>query len=119
MAKKKSTSDFDLKRTGHYAFIVGILLALAVALIEMPENVAVSVLVILGLIVGLLNVTAKETMEFLIAALVLMVTASTTALILGSLHTILIAMWRNVMTFIGPAAIVVAIKTILVLAEKR
>lgn len=116
---KKSTSDFDLKRFGHYAFIVGIIFAVVIALFDMPENVAISVLVILGLIVGLLNITARETMEFLIAALVLMVTASTTALILGSISTALIAMWRNVMTFIGPAAIVVAIKTILVLAEKR
>ena len=114
------SKPINWKRFGHYAFIVGILLGIALALVtEVPERPVVVTLVILGLVVGLLNITAKETTEFLIAALVLMVSASTTVLILGEIHAVLIAMWRNVLTFIGPAAIVVAIKAVLEMAERR
>ena len=121
MPKKKvaKAKPFNWHRFGHYAFVVGILLAVALALIpELPELTTTVILVILGLLVGLFNIQAKETNKFMLAALVLMVSASVTALSLGVIHTLMIIMWGNVIKFIAPAAIVVAVKVVLELAEK-
>ena len=64
----------DVKKVGHYAFIAGIIVAAIVALIpQLRGNPATWALVILGVVVGLLNVRATEVTEFLVAALVLLV----------------------------------------------
>lgn len=116
MAKK--SAELDWKKVGHYSFIAGIILAVLIALIpEISGMLSLVVLVGLGIIVGLLNVTGKETIGFLVAALVLMVSASTTALALGRIHTTLTTMWGNVITFVAFAAIVVALKTVYDLAQ--
>ena len=118
-SKRKAVAKSDSKKIGHYAFIAGIVVAIVVALIpQLRGDPATWVLVILGVLVGLMNVTAKEVTEFLVAALVLLISFGLTTLTLASLHTTLGVMWGNVITFIAPAAIVVAIKAIYVLAEK-
>ena len=118
--KKKDLQPFNWKRFGHYSFIVGIILAIALALIpEMPEEPTFVAIVILGLIVGILNITQRETQEFLLSALVLMVFASVTALTLGRIDTRLISMWSNVLLFVAFAAVIVALKTVVILAEER
>jgi len=117
---KRTSQHTDLKKFGHYSFIVGIVIAIIVGLIpQIRGTEAATILIILGVIVGFLNITAKETMEFLIAALVLMFASNTAAFVLSALHTALAAMWMNVVTFIAPAAIIVALKTVVMLAERR
>ncbi len=109
----------DRQKIGHYAFIAGIVVAIIVALIpQLRGDPTTWVLVVLGVVVGLLNIQAKEMTEFLVAALVLLVSFGMTALTLAALHTTLGIMWGNVITFVAPAAIIVAIKAIYVLAEK-
>ena len=118
MAKKQEKAKADLKRVGHLSFFVGIVLAVLIALIpQLRGDVAVWILVILGLIVGLLNVSAKETMGFLIAALTLIIASSASALTLATICTGLTSILGNVIIFVSPAAIVVALKTVYALAE--
>ncbi|MBW2981804.1 hypothetical protein KY343_02885 [Candidatus Woesearchaeota archaeon] len=117
MAKKALAAD--RQKIGHYAFIAGIVVAIIVALIpQIRGDPSTWVLVILGVIVGWVNIKAKEITEFLVAALVLLISFGMTALTLASLHTTLGVMWGNVITFVAPAAIIVAIKAVYVLAEK-
>ncbi len=112
----------NVKKVGHYAFIAGIVVAAIVAMIpQIRGTPATWTLVILGVVVGLLNVRAAEVTEFLVAALVLLVSFGMTALTLSALPVIgtyLGVTWGNVITFIAPAAIIVAIKAIYVLAEE-
>lgn len=118
MVKKKVKTD--LKKIGHYAFIVGLIIAVIIALVpQLRGTDAVAILVVLGIIVGFLNITAKETIGFLVSALVLLMASSATALTLSAIHPTLTVMWGNMLTFIAPAAIIVAIKTVIVLAEER
>jgi len=118
MVKKKVKTD--LKKFGHYAFIVGLIIAVVIALIPQLRGVeAIAILVVLGIIVGFLNITAKETIGFLVASLVLLMASSATALTLSAIHTSLAVIWGNVLTFVAPAAIIVAIKTVIALAEER
>jgi hypothetical protein len=64
-------------RIGKWAFIIGLVIAVIAGLFFQPAW-AIWVLAILGVIVGLLNVTAEDTRGFLLAAIAL--TLSATAL---------------------------------------
>ena len=84
------------------------------------------VLVILGLIVGLLNIRHKEMSEFLLAAIALMVVApamnvvslTLDKFVLGS-GSFLRSMLSYLIIFIVPAVLIVAVKVIVELAEEK
>ena len=123
MAKKGA----DMHKAGHYAFIVGLVLAVVAALIpwftETTEGriTAIGSFAVLGIIVGLMNITAKETTEFLVAALVLIIALATTNLVLGLIPVVgeyLVEIWGFSIVFIALTAIVVSVKAIIALAEK-
>lgn len=118
------------KKVGHYAFLAGILLALVLALFSTTlsnktTSILLLVLVVLGIIVGFLNITAKEMTEFLVAAIALIVMASvsTTLVVIdmyiSGLGTLLQAVLSYIAIFVAPAALIVAIKAIVELAEKE
>ncbi len=111
----KSGFGFD-HRIGHWAFIVGVALAVLAGIVPTWQTVSIVwTLAVLGLIVGLLNITARETTEFLISAVTLLVVGSVGALpALGLLVTSVLA---NVVAFVAPAALVVALKALWVLAQ--
>ena len=109
------------KKIGHWAFIVGILIAIIAGLVPAwQSNTVVWALVILGLIVGLLNITAKETVEFLVATIALLAVCNivTNVGLIQSLGGILVAVLQNISLFVAPAALVVALKSIYALAQK-
>jgi hypothetical protein len=116
MAKKEA----ELKKLGHYSFIAGLIIAIVVALVpQLRGDVAVWIMVILGIIVGFLNITSKETTPFLVATVALIIASSASALSLAAIWTGLTAMLGNVIIFVAPAAIVVAVKSVFELAEKQ
>ena len=117
---------------GHYAFIAGLFLALIAPLVtEFIENietriVATTVITVtfaaLGIIVGILNITAKEVTEFLVAVLVLLISFATTERVLRIIPTIgnwLATVWGYAIVFSAFAAIIVAIKAVYALAQKK
>jgi hypothetical protein len=99
-----------LEMVGKWAFIVGLVLAVVVGYIFQAEWV-VWVLAILGVIVGLLNVTREDTERFLLAAIAfaLSVTALNTIPVLGSQITNVLG---YVAAFVAGAVIVVALKAL-------
>jgi hypothetical protein len=93
------------------AVVVGILAALGMATAIMPATIIV--LIILGLIVGFLNITAKEILLFLVATIALIVVGGVFApLKTFSIGMILDAILALVATLMAPAAIVAAIKAL-------
>ena len=117
MAKKEKA---DLRKVGHYSFIAGLILAIVVALVpQLRGDIAVWIMVVLGVIVGFLNITTRETTPFLVATVALIIASSASALSLAAIWIGLTAMLGNVIVFVAPAAIVVAIKTIFALAETK
>ncbi len=112
-------------KTGHYAFLAGVLLAIIVGLFpETSKNYAsavIVVLVLLGLIVGLLNITAKETTEFLVAAIALMGggAALESITVIPVVGAVIYNILLHVAVFVAPAALVVALKAIKNLAESK
>lgn len=114
------------KKIGHYSFIIGVVLALVLGLagqyLGTAEPWLISLLIVLGLVVGFINVTGKETKEFLTVATLLAVVlfVSGGAASIGSVMYIgsyLAGVLKYAMAFIVPAVIVVALKDIYSLGQ--
>jgi hypothetical protein len=108
------------KKTGHYAFLGGIALAVLAALIPALQiaNWVPWVLILLGLVVGFLNITAKETTEFLVATIALMAVGTGGLSVVPTAGAALSAIMKNIVVFVAPAALLVALKAIYSLAEE-
>jgi len=110
MAKDKTNV---LSMIGFWAFIIGLVIAL-IAGIFMPANqMVIIVLIILGLIIGFLNITASEIMLFLVATIALIVAGGAfNALTTLGIGAILSNILSYVAALMAPAAIVAAIKAL-------
>jgi len=109
-------------RIGSWAFIIGVVVALLIGVFSggATNPVATSVLIILGLIVGLLNVTGRETTPFLLATVSLVIVSFMGGPILANVAAIgatLQAILNAITTFVIPATIIVALKAIYALAH--
>ena len=110
------------EKIGQYSFIGGVIIAVVLGLVPSATlgTAAVwltSLLVILGLIVGFLNVTGKDTKEFMLVAVVLMIAAfiAKGPETLGGVEIIgsyLAGIFTQILAFVVPATIVVALKDI-------
>jgi len=79
------------------------------------ENVLCS-----GVVVGLLNIRARETTEFLVACIALLVAggAGLNVITWANVGIYLQAVVANITVFVAPAAVVVSIKAVIELAER-
>lgn len=106
---------------GCYAFLIGLGVAVLVGLFPVAfAGPDISLLmVLLGLIVGFMNIQTKEVKHFLLAALTLLVAggAGLNTITVMNLGWYLGNILSNVTFFIAPAAVVVALKSILLLAK--
>jgi len=104
-------------KIGHWAFIIGILLAIIAGLVPAWQTPTITwILVIIGLVVGLLNIQAKETTEFLVAAITLLIVGSAGAI--PALGVIVLSILANIVAIVAPAALIVALKAVYSLANK-
>lgn len=110
----------SLAKIGTYAFLLGALIAILTALVPglLDAGILTALLVIFGLIVGFLNVTQKEVVPFLVAALALGLGAQAKFSALPSVGPYLDAIMANIIIFVAPAAIIVGLKAIYDLGHK-
>jgi hypothetical protein len=107
-----------LKKVGPWSFILG----LAVAVVSAITGNVFWLLGILGLIVGLLNITEKEMSNYLLASMTFLLSANTLSLTLTKLVESIpvISNWltfvdpllANITLFVAPGAAVVALKAL-------
>jgi hypothetical protein len=117
MATKKS--DKLWSKVGVWSYVAGLVIAVLLALFSLfgrgpgLSGWAVGVLVVLGLIVGLLNISDDEVNTFLLAAIAFVVASSSMAAIfasLGSSFDWLQTFMSAIAVFTAPGALVVAFK---------
>jgi hypothetical protein len=109
-----------LHEIGKWAFLIGIVLSIASAFTANFISITTMALFlfILGLGVGFLNVTRKDTVTFLLAVLVLLalgaggIAALSQISVLG-IYTYLAAMLGSFISFVGAAGLVIAIRAVL------
>ena len=110
-----------MKELGTWVFVAGLVLALILGFTSgVVGGVSLTVLVVLGLVVGFMNITEKEVHGFLVAAIALMlVGALARADSLPFIGSELQASLSNVVLFVAPAALVVAIREVFILASEK
>ena len=108
-------------KVGHFAFVGGILIAIIAGLLQTTSTFFAFTLLLLGIIVGFLNVSAKEVTPFLVAAVALLVAGSadfqTLNVLFNPLGTVLTSLFSFIKLFVAPAALVVSLKSIIALAR--
>ena len=110
---KKNTSQM----IGGWAFIVGIVLAVVISLFGTAMNQTLLVtLVILGLIVGLLNITEEETTPFMMSGAVLVIVSALGHSVV-SIVPVVGNMLEALLILFVPATIIVAAKNVFSLAK--
>lgn len=117
---------------GAWAFLIGVILSIIIGLsaflIPIPalstySTAIYAILVILGLIVGFINVTGKDTQTFLMAAVVLVIVSkfgmeSVTGSLIGiRVGDIVTSIFGALLTLFVPATIVVALKAVFGIAK--
>ena len=100
-----------MKSLGFWAFVIGLILAIVAGLFFFDASWVLWVLLLLGLIIGLLNVTGAETVTFLVAAIALIVVGNVFGP-LGSVGEKIGHVMTMIAALMAPAAIVVAIKAL-------
>lgn len=113
------------QRVGEYAFIVGVIIAVLGGIIFPGKGVMILVLVVLGIIVGIINITEKETVPYLIAAVALIAAGTASFKVLDALTGIIALGTRfegildYVSNFVVPGAVIVALKTVWNLSKTK
>lgn len=116
------------KQIGNYSFIIGVIVAIVLGLAAQKLGTAEvwlwTFLVLLGLAVGFLNVSGKETKEFLWVTVALVVVAYAGSAQVNSWETrvkiigpYLKGIFDSILAFVVPASIVVALKDVWQLAK--
>jgi hypothetical protein len=114
-------------KIGIWAFLVGLLLAVVLALVSVFQGTtvpawAVVVLAVLGVLVGILNVTASEVQRFLVAMIAFLLSANALGAVFQALGSSgvwvgLTAFFQLLSVFMAPAAVVVALQALYLLAR--
>lgn len=109
----------EIHRLAHYTFFVGIIVAILASFLRnlVSPQALITTLVLLGFVVGLFNLTAKETVPFLVAALALMLSGIVNLSLIPYLGPWLSSVLSNIVVFVVPGAIIVGLKTVWKLAS--
>jgi len=118
---------------GAWAFLIGVILAIIIGitsstLISIPTLTTYSssiyaILAILGIIVGFMNVTSKDSQTFLIAGAVLVIVSkmgmeSVTGSLIGiGVGNVVTSVFGALLALFVPATIIVALKTVFGIAK--
>jgi hypothetical protein len=98
---------------GFWAFIIGFILAIVAGIFWPTNQPIVIALVVLGIIIGFLNITAREFMLFLLATIALVVVGNAFAP-LTALHVgeVLGNILSRIGVLVAPAAVIAAVKAL-------
>ncbi|MBI2651929.1 hypothetical protein HYX00_00565 [Candidatus Woesearchaeota archaeon] len=115
------------KQIGNYSFIIGVIIAIVLGLAAPKLGNATawlwSLLVVLGLVVGFLNVSGKETKEFLWVTVALVVVAFAGSAQINTWKDVqwigpfLKGVFDSILAFVVPASVIVALKDVWELAK--
>ena len=114
MAEKMKMMD----KLPSWLFLLGVVIAIVLGLVFPGSGAVAALLAVIGVVVGLLNITAAEVKQFLIASIALIVAAGGFTLIpligemLGNVLGYIVAM-------VAPAAVIVALIAIWNLAKGK
>jgi hypothetical protein len=122
------------QKIGSYAFLLGIIIAIVFGLIAVfasdtlgpgGAGIVTIILVVLGLIVGFLNIHDKHVTDFLIAAIAIAMIGGTAGglvsldLVIAPLGSVLVQIVQGIVALVVAAALVIGLKQIMTLAKEQ
>jgi len=121
MSSPPKRANPSLQNVGHWAFLVGALIAILGGFFNdiVGDTALLTALLVLGFVVGLLNVTVKETSEFLLATIALILAGVVNLGLIPGVGALLRNILSNIVVFVVPAAVIVALRSIWVLANRE
>ena len=111
MAKKSDNA------IGSWAFLIGLVIAIIIALLGTPSQGLLITLVVLGLVIGLLNIAENEATPFLLSGVSLVIVSSMGGSVLDAVPYVGDMLSALLVLFV-PATIVVAIRNVFTLARR-
>lgn len=106
-------------KLGRWAFVIGLIISVLLGFVSFTY--ASLILVILGLIVGFMNVSDKETTNYLVASIALLVVGVSGLQALsvwGPLYSWIQTVLTSFTTFVAASVVVVAIKELFVIGKE-
>jgi len=103
---------------GGWAFLIGIVLAVILGAVGGIDRTILTVLMLIGLIVGLLNIADEEVSPFLMAGVILIIAAEFGGRSLQAAPDAINGIFQALLAIFVPATIIVAIKHVFNLARK-
>ena len=105
-----------MEKLGSWSFLIGVILAVIFGFITAGTWLP-TLLVVLGLIIGLVNITDKEVKPFMWAGTVLVIVSAFGGAVFGTgyMATIL----NNMLMLFVPATVVVALKSVFSMAKGK
>ena len=102
---------------GGWAFLIGVVIAVIFGFLGTLSSTILAILVVLGLVVGILNIAEKEVSQFLMAGAILVIVSSLGQNVFSSVAFIGNILDAILALFV-PATVVVALKSVFSLARK-
>lgn len=111
-------------RVGELAFLAFVIIAILAGLatsanLSADYSAVTAVLVVLGIIVGLLNISEKETMPFLVASIALLAAGTASFAAIPTVGIVIDNILGFIGAFVAPAAVIVGLKAIYSLGAKK
>jgi hypothetical protein len=112
----------DMTKIGRYAFIAGLVISLLAGIMPyfgmVIGSMGLAALVVLGVIVGILNVTGKEVQPFLLGTVALMIVGTALGSVLASV-SIIANILSAFVAFVAGAALIVALKEVYAITSTK
>ena len=107
-------------RLGEWAFIAGVILAILLGFFPGLDSAGVSTLfLMLGIIVGIVNITKGESDHFLLASIALLVVGTGGLQQIPALGNYFEPIFYNITSFVAPAVVLVGLKSVLEATRNR
>lgn len=112
-----------LRKIGGWAFIVGVVVAVVFPIFAELRPWLITLLILLGLVIGFLNITVADTQTFLLAALALVIVSgfSSTSGVITQVAGVGPALGRifgGLLLLVVPATIIVALRSIYTVSSR-
>ncbi|QQR93189.1 MAG: hypothetical protein IPJ89_01735 [Candidatus Iainarchaeum archaeon] len=107
----------EMQKIGSWAFIIGVVIAIILGVLGAGVFGGVAqwiplLFVVLGIIIGLLNIKDKEMTHFLVAVIALLAVGSVQWSLVPVVGSWLGPIFAGIATLMAPAAVIVAIKAV-------
>jgi len=106
----------SMNTVGRWAFLIGVILAVVLGALGIVNSTWMSALILIGLIVGFLNISESETTPFLMAGVSLIIASALGKDVMSGLP-VLYNILQTLLAVFVPSTIVVAIKHVFSLAR--